>query len=126
MDPPMTGLDPNRPDDPPFVPHTFPEHDDAVVEIAHAAHSYAAKMGLMHGVGIMDFADGTVIVLSHVIPPGETQVVNRRTENHIQAGMGRDPFAGYESVPDFTDNLVEIKNPDAPKVWGVNGTRKDT
>ena len=64
---------------------------------------------------IIESLIGTVIVLSHVIPPGETQVVDRSAENHIDAGFGADPFGGYQSVPDFTENLVEVTNPDAPK-----------
>ena len=120
----VIGLD-GKTADPPFVPWDFPEHDDAVVEIMHTAHAYANKMGIRHGVGVINFADGTVIVLSHVIPPGETHVTNRMDENHIKAGMGADPFAGYQSVPDFTENLVEIKNPDAKQtVIGVTGIKK--
>ena len=121
----MTGLDAERPTDPPFVPYDFPEHDDAVREIINVAWQYADKMGLQQGVGVLDFADGTVIVLSKTIAPGEMVMVDRTSENHIHAGFGRDPFAGFESMPDFTENLVEIKNPDAKEtIFGVNGTRK--
>ena len=118
----MTGLNPERPTEPPFVPHDFPEHDDAVKEIIHVAWQYAEKMGLMMGVGVLDFADGTVIVLTKTIPPNDMVVVDRRFENHLIA-FGIDPFAGFESIPDFTETLIEIPNPDAPKTFGVDGTR---
>ena len=120
----MTGLNPERPTEPPFVPWTFPEHYDAVREIVNIAWQYADKMGLRMGVGVMNFADGTVVVLSKNVGPGEVVVVDRRTENHLHA-FGIDPFGGFESMPDFTENLVEIKNPDAKiTAFGVNGTRK--
>ena len=104
----MSGLDKARPNDPPFIPWSFPEHDSAVVEVAMVAHQYADKMGLMMGVGVLDFADGTVVVLSKKVPVGDTFVSNRRDENHYVAGYAADPFANMESVPDFTENLEEI------------------
>ena len=121
----MTGLDAERPTEPPFVPWTFPEHYDAVREIVNIAWQYADKMGLRMGVGVMNFADGTVVVLSKNVGPGEVVVVDRRTENHLHA-FGIDPFAATaERMPDFTENLVEIKNPDAKvTAFGVNGLKK--
>jgi len=118
----MTGLNPERPTEPPFVPWDFPEHDEAVKEIINVAFQYAEKMGVARGVGVIDFADGTVVVLSKTIPAGEMLPVDRRTENHLVA-FGIDPFAGFESVPDFTESLVEIPNPDAPKRFRVDGTK---
>jgi hypothetical protein len=113
----MTGLDQNNPFDPPFVPWTFAEHDDAVREIAATGHKYAAKMGIRMGVACIDFADGTVIVLSPVIPVGETFTHSRKDENHVLAGFApRHPHSIHEEGPDFTENLVEIKNPAAPIV----------
>ena len=120
----MTGLDAARPTEPPFVPWNFPEHDDAVKEIINVAWKYAEKMGLLMGVGVMNFADGTVIVLSKNVGPDQMVAVNRMTENHLKA-FGIDPFGGFESMPDFTENMVEIKNPDAKDtVFGVNGLKK--
>jgi hypothetical protein len=119
----MTGLDPQRPHDPPFVPWTFEEHDEAVRELIHFAWDYADKMGFNMGVGVLDFADGTCVVLTKTIPAGEMIRVDRKAENHILAGFGTNPFANMEKLPDFTENLVEIPNPDAPKKFGVNGTK---
>lgn len=119
----MTGLDPERPHDPPFVPWDFAEHDDAVKEIINVAWQFADRHMLVMGVGVLDFADGTVIVLSKSIPVGEMILLDRRFENHILAGFGTDPFAGFETIPDFTENLIEIPNPDGPKTFGVDGAR---
>ena len=119
----MTGLDPRHAQDPPFVPWDFPEHDEAVKEIIQVAWQYAAKMGLNMGVGVLDFADGTVVVLTHTVAADEMIRVDRMDENHILAGFAANPFEKFESVPDFTEQLVEIPNPDAPKRFGVNGLK---
>jgi hypothetical protein len=119
----VTGLNAQAPTEPPFVPWDFPEHDDAVKEIINVAWQYAEKMGLLMGVGVLDFADGTVVVLSKNIGPGQMVAVDRRSENHLQA-FGLDPFRETENrMPDFTENLVEIKNPDAPLRLAVNRTK---
>ena len=121
----MTGLDPRHAQDPPFVPWDFPEHDDAVKEIINVAWQYAAKMGLNMGVGVLDFADGTVVVLTHTVAADEMIRVDRHDENHILAGFAANPFEKFESMPDFTENMVEIKNPDAKStVIGVSGIKK--
>lgn len=63
-------------------------HDDTVRDLISAAMKYADDMGLARGIGVIDFADCTVVVLSERIPPREVFVTERRGENSILSGFG--------------------------------------
>jgi hypothetical protein len=108
---------------------TEPDHDGKVqswiaVAMKQAERELAA--GWQRGVGVIDFADCTVVVLSDTIPLGEVFVVQRKTENSIlHGGFGAAPFRSKDREPDFTANLTEVKNPDAKSTTiGVSGLKK--
>jgi hypothetical protein len=63
-------------------------HDDTVRDYISMAQRIADERGLMRGVGVIDFADCTVVVVSASVPPKEVFVADRRTENSIAAGFG--------------------------------------
>lgn len=63
-------------------------HDDTVRDLIGAAMKYADDMGLQRGIGVIDFADCTVVVLSERIPAREVFVTERRGENSILSGFG--------------------------------------
>ncbi len=108
---------------------TEPDHDGKVQKWIAVAMRQAERE--MHhqqmGVGVIDFADCTVIVLTAKIPLGEVMEVNRRTENSIlHGGFGSAPHRSRDEV-DFTTNLVEVKNPhDSKTVIGVTGLKDKT
>ena len=110
---------------------TEPEHDDKVrawvaVAMRQAEHDWTS-VGRAHGVGVIDFADCTVIVLSDKIPLGEVFTMQRKTENSIlHGGFGAAPFRSKEQrEPDWTSGLVEVKNPDARSTTiAVSGLKK--
>jgi hypothetical protein len=63
-------------------------HDDTVRDMIAAAQEHAGRHGLPHGIGVIDFADCTVVVLSKAVPSREVFVTERRGENSIEAGFG--------------------------------------
>jgi hypothetical protein len=107
---------------------TEPDHDEQVHRWIAVAMRQAERewtgYGPGYGVGVIDFADCTVIVLTAKIPLGEVMEVNRRTENSIlHGGFGSAPHRSRDEV-DFTTNLVEVKNPhDSKTVIGVTGLK---
>lgn len=96
-----------------------PQHDEHVKEAIVQAMRIAETREEFHtwGIGVIDFADCTVVTLLRVIPQGEVFVMERRDENSIlHGGFGDNPFP-VQKAPDFTDNLVEVRNPDAPRIF---------
>jgi len=63
-------------------------HDDTVRDLIERAQETCGRLSLDRGVGVIDFADCTVVVISQVIPAREVFVADRRTENSIAAGFG--------------------------------------
>jgi hypothetical protein len=63
-------------------------HDDTVRDYIAMAQRHADTHGLMRGVGVIDFADCTVVVISASVPPKEVFVTERRGENSIESGFG--------------------------------------
>jgi hypothetical protein len=63
-------------------------HDDHVRDLIDQATKYADDHGLTRGVGVIDFADCTVVVLSQAIPAREVFVTERRGDNSIESGYG--------------------------------------
>jgi len=105
------------------------DHDEKVQQWIQVAMRQAERewtgYGPGYGVGVIDFADCTVIVLTQAIPLGEVFTMNRRLENSIlHGGFGRNPFE-KSTEPDWTADLVEVKNPDAKSLTiGVDGLKK--
>lgn len=63
-------------------------HDDNVRDLIGQAQEHAGRLNLPHGIGVLDFADCTVVVLSRSIPSREVFVTERRGENSIESGFG--------------------------------------
>jgi hypothetical protein len=67
-------------------------HDDEVRSQIEAAQVYLGERFMPHGIGVIDFADCTVIVASTKIPSKEVFVTDRKTENSIlHGGFGTAP-----------------------------------
>lgn len=68
-------------------------HDDQVRDAVGHAQKIAYEKGLHCGIGIIDFADATIVFLSERIPDHEVFEMSRPTENSIlHGGFGRNPF----------------------------------
>ena len=61
-------------------------HDDEVRTYIEAAQVHLGERFLPHGIGVIDFADCTVIVASEKIPTREVFVTQRPDENSIRDG----------------------------------------
>jgi hypothetical protein len=111
----------------PKVYWSDPQHDDKVQNLIGEGMEACMRIPDLWdcGIGIIDFADCTVVVITRAIPAHEVFVTNRRDENSIHAGYGTNPFQGGETV-DFAAALgAEIKNPDAPQtIIPVNGFKR--
>ena len=106
-----------------------PDHDEKVAAWINVAIRQAEREAQSghpdKGVGVIDFQDCTVIVLSEQIPFGEVFVTQRKTDNSIiHGGFGAAPNRSTEKRSDFTDNFVEIKSPDAKVTVMGPGKRK--
>ena len=108
-----------------------PDHDEKVaawinVAIRQAEREWQSGEMVQRGVGVIDFQDCTVIVLSDRVPIGEVFVTQRKTENSIlHGGFGAAPNrSSNEKRSDFTDNFVEIKSPDDKTTVMGPGKRK--
>jgi hypothetical protein len=68
-------------------------HDQHVKELVGVGIEKIARDNMNCGIGVIDFADATVVIISAVIPHGEVFVVNRMEENSIlHGGFGDNPF----------------------------------
>lgn len=68
-------------------------HDDEVRSQIEAAQVYLGERFMPHGIGVIDFADCTVIVASTKIPSKEVFTTDRMTENSIlHGGFGTNPL----------------------------------
>ena len=65
---------------------TNTKHDEEVADTISKAQTYLGDSGLSYGIGVIDFADCTVIVATDKIPPREVFVTQRPNENSILHG----------------------------------------
>jgi len=73
---------------------TNEHHDRDVKELISVGMEKIERDGMRCGIGVIDFADATVVVISTVIPYQEVFEVQRRNENSIlHGGFGANPFA---------------------------------
>lgn len=71
-----------------------PDHDFHVRQLIGLGMERIEREGLTCGIGVIDFADCTVVVISKVIPHKEVFEMNRMMENSILDGrFGVNPFA---------------------------------
>lgn len=69
-------------------------HDDQVRDAIGECQKFIGERNLPHGIGVIDFADCTVVVASRAIPSKEVFVTDRTKDNSIlQGGFGPNPFA---------------------------------
>lgn len=72
---------------------TNEHHDRDVKELINVGIEKIERDGMLCGIGVIDFADATVVVISKVIPHREVFEVHRMTENSIlHGGFGKNPF----------------------------------
>lgn len=62
------------------------KHDDKVIHAIGVAQSMIEERGILGGVGVIDFADCTIVVVSRALQTREVRVVERREENSILHG----------------------------------------
>lgn len=99
---------------------TDPEHDAHVHEaIGQAMHLAGTDARFRDwGIGVIDFADCTVVTLSRSIPQGEVFVMERKDENSIlHGGFGDNPFPAKPEPVNLMEHLTEVRNPDAPRIF---------
>jgi len=70
----------------PRVYHSDPRHDEKVRELIGVGMERIDRLSMNCGIGVIDFADATVVVISTVIPHHEVFEVQRPNENSIRDG----------------------------------------
>lgn len=70
----------------PKVYHSDPRHDERVRELIAVGMERIDRLSMNCGIGVIDFADATVVVISSVIPAHEVFEVQRPKENSILHG----------------------------------------
>jgi hypothetical protein len=70
----------------PRVYHTDPRHDERVRELIAVGMERIDRLSMNAGIGVIDFADATVVVISQKIPHREVFEVQRPNENSIREG----------------------------------------
>lgn len=70
----------------PKVYYDDPEHDEKVRELIAVGMEKIERDGLMRGIGVMDFDDCTVVVISQRIPHREVFTTRLEGQNSIMHG----------------------------------------
>lgn len=70
----------------PKVLRNAPDHDDKVRELISVGMEKVERDGLLRGIGVLEFDDATVVVISQRIPHREVFVTRRKGENSIRHG----------------------------------------